>query len=387
MTESLLSFCSQFDRERKDTYEFFVVATDQGKYDARSQRVPVKITISDVNDNKPIFSRYPFKEKIAAFLQPGQTLLQITATDADQGINSEIVYSLINEPSNGKFRINPNTGVLTASQSLASDNGRIIHIHVSATDKGNPPRSSVGLVEISVGDVPSSTPRLRFQNETYTVTLPENTAALTDVIQLSAVRSDGRRQRITYSFGRGNEESVFTLDQDSGRIQVRNPDYLDYERNTEINLVVEAKTDGSPILYGYCNLIIRLIDQNDSSPKFTQQQYSAAVWEGNNKGTFVLQIHAFDDDQGQNSRLLYHIVDGNHDNAFVIEPAFSGIVKTNIVLDREIRDTYRLTVIATDEGVPQMTGTARVRINIVDINDNRPTFPPHSIITISEGIY
>jgi hypothetical protein len=98
-------------------------------------------------------------------------------------------------------------------------------------------------------------------------------------------------------------------------------------------------------------------------------------------------VSATDADQGANSRLLYHIVDGNHDNAFVIEPAFSGLVKTNIVLDREIRDTYRITVIVTDEGSPQLTGTSTLRINIVDVNDNQPTFPPHSIISVSEGKY
>lgn len=62
-------------------------------------------------------------------------------------------------------------------------------------------------------------------------------------------------------------------------------------------------------------------------------------------GTFVLHVVAFDADEGPNSRTLYHIVDGNHDNAFKIEPAFSGIVRTNTVLDREIRDNYRLTII------------------------------------------
>jgi protocadherin-16/23 len=100
-----------------------------------------------------------------------------------------------------------------------------------------------------------------------------------------------------------------------------------------------------------------------------------------------LQVSATDADQGANSRVLYHIVDGNHDNAFVIEPPFSGLVKTNIVLDREIRDAYRLTVIATDEGVPQLTGTSTLCINIVDVNDNQPTFPPHSVISVSEGEY
>ena len=83
--------------------------------------------------------------------------------------------------------------------------------------------------------------------------------------------------------------------------------------------------------------------------------------------------------------MIYHIVEGNYDNAFIIEPAFSGIVKTNIVLDREIRDIYHLTVLATDEGTPQKTGTFTLRINIVDVNDNQPTFPPHSVISISEG--
>lgn len=98
-----------------------------------------------------------------------------------------------------------------------------------------------------------------------------------------------------------------------------------------------------------------------------------------------MQVAAYDADRGANSRILYHIVDGNHDNAFVIEPAFSGIVKTNIVLDREIRDMYRLKVIATDEGVPQMTGTATIRVHIIDVNDNQPTFPPPSIVSVSEG--
>lgn len=96
-------------------------------------------------------------------------------------------------------------------------------------------------------------------------------------------------------------------------------------------------------------------------------------------------MSATDDDGGQNGKIIYHIIDGNHDNAFLIDPPFGGIVKTNIVLDREIRDSYMLTIIATDNGSPQMTGTCSLSINIVDVNDNQPTFPPHSVISVSEG--
>ena len=375
-----------FDRERQNRYEFLVVATDSGKYNVRSHKVPVRIEIKDINDNKPIFTKHPFRANIAAYFQPGQTILQVFAKDADQDTNADIVYKLIPGAHSSKFRINPNTGILSASQSLGSENGKVIHLNVIATDKGNPPQSSSGLIEISVGEMAKHTPRLRFHNDTYRVKIPENADAFRDVIQVAAVRSDGQRQPVRYSFGSGNEDGTFSINSDSGTIQVRNSQHLDYENRKEIVLVIEARTDGDPILYSYCEVTVGLIDQNDNAPKFSQQQYSASVWEGNSKSTFVLQVFAFDaDEEGPNAKLLYHIVDGNHDNAFKIEPAFSGILKTNIVLDREIRDSYRLTVIATDEGVPQMTGTARIRINVIDVNDNQPTFPPHSIITVSEG--
>lgn len=375
------------DREQTREYNFMVLATDGGLYDARTQRVPVQIIIDDVNDNKPVFEKYPFRGQVAALVPPGQMLLQVSASDIDEGTNGEIVYSLMNDSTNGKFRLNPNTGVLSATQSVSGENGRLLRLEIIARDKGNPPQSSTGLIELRVGDAPVGMPTLRFQNDTYTVLLMENVVTGYPVIQLNAVRSDGRRQKIIYSIDSGNDDEAFAIDAKSGDIKVLNSEYLDYEKRNKngIKLIAVARTDSSPLLYGYCEIIVRLQDENDNAPRFTQQQYEAAVWEGNNKGALVMRVTAFDIDQGSNARVLYHIVDGNHDNAFIIEPAFSGIVKTNIVLDREIRDMYRLKVIATDEGVPQMTGTATIHVHIVDVNDNQPTFPPHSVINISEG--
>ncbi|XP_013178590.1 PREDICTED: protein dachsous [Papilio xuthus] len=375
-----------FDREKTSVYHFEAVATDQGRYVARSQRVSVEITISDVNDNKPIFTKYPFKEQMATLTPPGQSLLRVSATDNDIGINAEILFELL-DTANHKFRINPTTGVLTATQSLASENGKFIHLRVVAKDKGNPPQSSIGLIEIRVGDFSDQSPTLNFQNMTYNVTIEENLAYGKEVLQVTALRSDGRRQRVIYEFGNGNDHYAFDIDSNTGVIRVNDSANLDYESypGPSRQLVIVARTEGTPNLYAYCDVIINLLDQNDHAPRFTQQQYIANVLEGNTKGEFVVQLAAKDDDRGANARILYHIVDGNHDNAFIIEPAFSGSVKTNIVLDREIREMYKLTVIATDEGDPQMTGTATLRINVVDVNDNQPTFPPPNVISISEG--
>ncbi|CAH1396739.1 unnamed protein product [Nezara viridula] len=376
-----------FDREQQNIYHFQVVATDNGRYDARSEKVSVEVRVEDVNDNKPEFSRYPFTAQVPSYVPSGKELLKVTATDADEGTNSDIVFSFLNEPPNNKFRMDPKTGVVTATSSLAMENGRLYHLEVLATDRGNPPQSASGLIEIRVGEGPEGAPTLRFQNTSYAAYMQENSPVGTEVLQVSAVRSDGRRQQIRYSLVSGNEGRRFEINPSTGLIRVSSSSELDYEAGTPISLTVEATADspfGSP-LYGYTTVLVHLTDQNDNSPKFTQSIYSTTVWEGNNKGTFVMQVSATDLDTGPNSQLLYHIVDGNHDNAFIIEPPSSGIVKMNIVLDREIRDSYRLTVIATDEGVPQLTGTSTILINIVDINDNQPNFPPHSVITVNEG--
>lgn len=155
-----------------------------------------------------------------------------------------------------------------------------------------------------------------------------------------------------------------------------------------MHLVAIAKTDApaSVFMWGYADVWVHLSDQNDNSPVFAQKEYIATVAEGNSKGAFVIKVTATDLDDNENSRLSYHLVDGNHDNAFVIDPTDSGIVKTNIVLDSEIRDVYKLTVIATDEGTPQMTGMAIVKVIVIDINDNRPSFPPQNTIHVKEGM-
>jgi protocadherin-16/23 len=93
---------------------------------------------------------------------------------------------------------------------------------------------------------------------------------------------------------------------------------------------------------------------DDNAPQFTQKHYISTIKEGELTGSFVAQISALDIDNIKETKdnnrpaLTYHILEGNHDNAFVIDPPGSGTIRTNIVLDREIRDHYLLKIVAND---------------------------------------
>ena len=248
--------------------------------------------------------------------------------------------SLSNKPTNQKFRIDSKTGVLTATSHLAVDKMSIFHVEVIAKDRGSPPMSSTGLVKIKV-DGGINADILNFEKASYSIKVAENTVKGSQILRVRALRSDNRRETVIYSFGSGHEDDAFEINAATGVIKVKDPSGIDYERIQDFQIIVVAHVKAEKPLYAYTNVHVQITDENDNSPRFTQDQYLSSVWEGNNKGTYVIQVSATDDDIGRNGDMLYYIVDGNHDDAFVIDPPFSGIVKTNIVLDREIRETYR----------------------------------------------
>ena len=379
----LIYTTGRLDREHRDAYHLEVVAVDEGIEDTRMAQSVVHITIQDENDSQPEFDEYPFMAQILPQHPPGAEIIRISARDRDEGQNSDLKYAFLHKEDKDKFSIDAGTGIITAKQSLLPDDGEMFHLEILVTDGGTPSLSSTGLVEIRVGAQPSV--QLNFQQKLYTAEIEELSGTGVDILQVQAVRSDGRKQRVTYTFGQGNEDGTFEINSNNGLVRLQNPQFIDFEAKRLFNLTIIGHAAGHENLYAYATCTIAVRDKNDNKPRFTQKVYFARAWEGNNKGTFVTQVVAVDGDSIENERLYYQIVDGNHDGAFAIDQQYSGIIKTNIVLDREIRDYYELTVTATDEGTPPLTGYTKVIIKIIDINDNQPQFPRSQPITISEG--
>ena len=165
-----------------------------------------------------------------------------------------------------------------------------------------------------------------------------------------------------------------------------NPNQLDYEHNNRLRLIVIATgSGGGGSTYGYTTVWVNIRDENDNAPRFAQERYVSAVWEGNDRGTYVTQVSASDADSGDNGRVTYTIIGGNVGGAFVIDPPTTGIVKTNVILDREIQSSYKLEIEASDMGRSgYLTSTCILKINVIDLNDNSPQFPQFPPIVLQE---
>ncbi|XP_044540963.1 protocadherin beta-2-like, partial [Gracilinanus agilis] len=134
---------------------------------------------------------------------------------------------------------------------------------------------------------------------------------------------------------------------------------------------------------------LRVQDINDHSPMFLETEMLLKIPESTSPGTVFLLENARDLDVGSNSlqnykispNSLFHIQirDSNEDQRY---PE----LVLDETLDREEQSEVILTLTAMDGGVPPRSGSAQVRVLVVDINDNAPVFAqPHYEVQISEN--
>lgn len=85
-----------------------------------------------------------------------------------------------------------------------------------------------------------------------------------------------------------------------------------------------------------------------------------------------IQVQAHDPDDGENAEITYSLLDRAN---FHIDPV-SGWVTAATEFDREKRDSYQVTIIASDNGSQRLTGSALLNVTILDQNDNPPVLLP-----------
>lgn len=167
----------------------------------------------------------------------------------------------------------------------------------------------------------------------------------------------------------------------SGEIITREP--LDRETRSLYDLVAEARDQGTPYRSSRVPVKVLVTDVNDNQPEIVDPQEDVvSVREEQPPGTEVVRIRAVDRDNGNNASITYSILKGRDSDGyglFSIDSS-SGLIRTRVVLDHEERSIYRLAVAATDGGNPQKQSIRLLRVEVLDLNDNRPTFTSSSLV-------
>lgn len=167
----------------------------------------------------------------------------------------------------------------------------------------------------------------------------------------------------------------------AGEIVTREP--LDRELRATYDLVAEARDQGTPSRSVRVPVHVAVTDVNDNAPEIVDPQEDVvSVREEQRPGTEVVKIRAVDRDNGYNATITYSILKGRDSDGyglFDIDPV-TGVIKTRAQLDHEERSIYRLAVAATDAGKPPKQTVRLLRVEVLDLNDNRPTFTSSSLV-------
>uniref|UniRef100_A0A669EG88 Cadherin domain-containing protein n=1 Tax=Oreochromis niloticus TaxID=8128 RepID=A0A669EG88_ORENI len=334
----------------------------------------VTVEITDINDNPPSFEKNDVKFKISESAVRGAKFILDRAVDPDVGLNGLQTYKL--EPSENFVIKLHDQADETKNVEMILDKplDREKHEHFSliltALDGGEPQMTGTMQILITVLDANDNAPV--FTQPIYKASIRENSAVGTTVMRVTATDADhGSNGRITYSISSilDSARGLFEVNGENGEIRLKGN--IDYEKARTFQINIRASDDGG--LVDSCKVKIDVIDMNDNKPDIHIMSKSNVITEDAKPGTTVTMIHAKDADSGENGKVQCTM---NENIPFVMKSTTSDFysLMTESDLDRESASEYNITVICSDEGVPSLSSSVTLTLQISDVNDNAPVF-------------
>lgn len=310
------------DREAHSGYLLTVTAKDGGN-PSLSDTTDVEISLTDVNDNAPGFNVPLYQASISEDALIGTSVVQISASDPDVGLNGRVKYRLSQKDmDDGSFVIDPTSGSIRTNKGLDRESIAVYHIQAIAVDKGTPPMSSTVEVQIRLEDVNDSPPS--FASDKITLYVPENSPVGSVVGEIHAHDPDeGVNAIVHYSIIGGDDSNSFSLVTRPGseRAQILTMTELDYESSRKrFELIIRA---ASPPLRNDVLVEILITDQNDNAPILKDFQVIFNNFRDHFPSGVIGRIPAFDADVSDN--LTYRILSGNNANLVRLNSSTGGI--------------------------------------------------------------
>ncbi|XP_041340904.1 protocadherin alpha-8-like [Pyrgilauda ruficollis] len=393
--EPELVLTKSLDRETIPVHRLVLTASDGGR-PSLTGTMELVISVLDTNDNAPQFNQSMYEVQLPESAVAGTLVTRVNATDADEGINSEVTYAVTNFiPPSGRdvISINANTGEIHLTAALDFEEVNIFDFRIEARDKGTPPLSGHCKVVLEVLDVNDNAPEVWVTS--LSVPVPEDASVGTVVALLSVSdRDSGENGRVrcwVWPASPFGLEATF-----AGSYSLVLREALDRERVSEYEVEVRAEDGGAPALRASRGLRVPVSDVNDNAPAFAQAVYTVLARENNAAGAELARLWARDPDEAGNGRVSYSVWEGGAGvggaaagssssssgggwrpaSSYVSVDAESGRLWALQPLDYEELQVLQFEVRAVDAGQPPLSGNATVQLFVLDENDNAPALLP-----------
>ncbi|XP_071024083.1 protocadherin gamma-A12-like isoform X36 [Oncorhynchus clarkii lewisi] len=362
----------ELDREQQQEVTLLLTAVDGGT-PQRSGTVVIHVTVLDANDNKPVFSQTVYKVGLPENSPTGTVVVAVSASDEDEGANGEVSYEFnrISDKAAKLFSIDKNTGEIKVQGPIDYEENTEYEVRVQAKDGSGLAGNTKVMIEIT--DLNDNAPVILIKS--FNNPIPENVLPGTEVgiINVQDEDSEGNRQ-VRCSI---QQNVPFKLNPSiKNYYSLITTGELDREIISDYNITITATDEGSPPLSSSMTIHVSVSDVNDNPPVFEEQSYSAYVTENNKPGSSICSVTARDQDWRQNGTVVYSLlpsgVNGVLVSSFLSINGDTGVIHAVRTFDYEQFRSFKVHVVARDNGSPPLSSNVTVNIFITDENDNSP---------------
>ncbi|XP_069027794.1 protocadherin gamma-A3-like isoform X47 [Embiotoca jacksoni] len=219
---------SSLDREVVPEYNITIRATDSGSPSLSSTTI-LRLRISDINDNAPLFDQINYVAHLTENNSPGVSIFSVKARDIDWNQNSRISYFLeeiqVNgSPTSSYVSINSESGAIHAVRSFDYEQITQLQFVVKAQDGGSPPLSSNVTVKILIRDQNDNPPQVLYPVQTGGSVVAEMVPRSADVgylvTKVVAVDVDsGQNAWLSYKLQKATDRALFEVGLQNGEIR------------------------------------------------------------------------------------------------------------------------------------------------------------------------
>nr|XP_054590098.1 protocadherin gamma-A12-like isoform X2 [Nothobranchius furzeri] len=362
----------ELDREDQNELRLLLTAVDGGS-PPKSGTVVIHVTVLDANDNAPVFTESVYSARLPENSPVKTPVVTVSATDADDGVNGEVTYefSRLSDKAGKLFSIDQKSGVIFVTGDVDYEEGPRYEVMIEAKD-GYGLTSEIKLI-IDIIDVNDNAPVINLKSLSNPV--PENAPPGTEVGIINVQDRDSEKNRqVRCSIQQNvpfklvpsikNYYSLVTTGQ------------LDRELVSDYNITISATDEGSPPLSSSKTVQLSVADINDNPPVFEEQSYSAYVSENNKPGSTLCSVSARDPDWRQNGTVIYSLlpaeVNGASVSSYLSVNGDTGVIHAVRSFDYEQLRSFKVHVMARDNGSPPLSSNVTVSVFVSDVNDNSP---------------